>query len=286
MSAPRNKPPGSLSTLQRWVREYADSVDEPVLRLQRQVSFMVIAGALERVVDEQGTPLFATKGGVAMELRLGMKNARATQDFDATFRAAREDMISRLDDALREPYLEFTFTRREPDMSNAGLGFVQVRVKIDYRGRSWQTVKMELMPAEGNSANELEGVPAFALDFVGLDGPSRIACIQLSYQIAQKIHACTEVMPNGKPNDRTRDLIDIPLIRDMLEESQISAARAACIETFALRDKHVWPPRVTVEDHWSAQYADEAASLGFEIAAADEAVARVHAIIDEIDRAP
>lgn len=54
MSPPRNKPPGSLSTLQRWVREYADSVDEPVLRLQRQVSFMVIAGALERAVDEQG----------------------------------------------------------------------------------------------------------------------------------------------------------------------------------------------------------------------------------------
>ena len=43
---------------------------------------------------------------------------------------------------------------------------------------------------------------------------------------------------------------------------------------------------MTVEDHWSAQYANEAAALGFEIAAADEAVARVHANIDEIDRAP
>ena len=271
--------------LQRWVHEQASELDEPVLRVQRQVSFMVIAGALERAKDASGEPLFAAKGGVAMELRLGVKKARATQDFDATFRAAGEEMLDRLDEALREPYLDFTFTRLEPAISNPDLGFVQVRVKIDYRGRSWQSVTLELMPAEGGSARELEEVPAFSLDFVGIEGPERIACIPLRYQLAQKAHACTEESPNGKTNDRSRDPIDIVLIRDMLGSEGLVATRDACVETFEIRDMHPWPPRVRVEEHWPEQFAREAAALGFEPTDVAVAVERVHAILDEIDAA-
>jgi hypothetical protein len=285
MSATRPKPPGSLAMLQRWVQEHAKALDEPVLRVQRQVSFMVIAGALERAKDGDGEPLFAAKGGVAMELRLGVKKARATQDFDATFRAAQEDMLQRLDEALREPYLDFTFTRLEPTIVNEELGFIQLRVKIDYRGRSWQSVTLELIPEEGRSARELDDVPAFPLDFVGIKGPERIACIPLRYQLAQKAHACTEEMPNGKPNDRSRDLIDMILIRDMLDIDDLHAVRKACVETFEIREVHAWPPRVTIQDHWQEQFAREAAELGFEPDDVAEAVDRVHAIFDEIDAA-
>ncbi|HVU78843.1 MAG TPA: nucleotidyl transferase AbiEii/AbiGii toxin family protein [Gaiellaceae bacterium] len=285
MSSTRPKPPGSLAMLQRWVQEQAKALDEPVLRVQRQVSFMVIAGALERAKDGDGKPLFAAKGGVAMELRLGVKKARATQDFDATFRAAQEDLLDRLDEALREPYLDFTFTRLEPTIANEELGFIQVRVKIDYRGRSWQSVTLELMPEEGRSARELDDVPAFPLDFVGIEGPERIACIPLRYQLAQKAHACTEEMPNGKPNDRSRDVIDIILIRAMLDTDALPAVRKACIETFEVRDMHAWPPRVTIQDHWPEQFAREATALGFEPDDVAEAVDRVHAIFDEIDAA-
>lgn len=285
MSPTRPKPPGSLSMLQRWVQEQAKALDEPVLRVQRQVSFMVIAGALERAKDGDGKPLFAAKGGVAMELRLGVKKARATQDFDATFRAAQENLLDRLDEALREPHLDFTFTRFEPTIVNEELGFIQVRVKIDYRGRSWQSVTLELMPEEGRSARELEDVPAFPLDFVGIEGPERIACIPLRYQLAQKAHACTEEMPNGKPNDRSRDLIDIILIRDMLNTDDLTAVQKACVETFDVRDMHAWPPRVTIQDHWPEQFAREAAELGFEPGDVVDAVDRVHAIFDEIDAA-
>lgn len=285
MSPTRPKPPGSLAMLQRWVQEQATALDEPVLRVQRQVSFMVIAGALERATDEDGQPLFAAKGGVAMELRLGVKKARATQDFDATFRAAQEDLLERLDEALREPYLDFTFTRLEATIVNEELGFIQVRVKIDYRGRSWQSVTLELMPEEGSSARELDDVPAFPLDFVGIEGPEGIACIPLRYQLAQKAHACTEEMPNGKPNDRSRDLIDIILIRAMLDADELPAVRKACVETFEIRDMHTWPPRVTIQDHWPEQFAREAAELGFEPDDVAAAVDRVHAIFDEIDAA-
>lgn len=285
MSVAREKPPGSLSMLQRWVNEHAQALEEPVLRIQRQISFMVIAGALERARDEDGRPLFLAKGGVAMELRLGVKKARATQDFDATFRAAKEDLLTVLDDALRESYLDFTFSREPPAIDNAELGFVQVRVKIDYRGRSWQSVKLELMPEEGRSAREVDLIPAFSLGFVGLDGPEKIACIPLRYQLAQKAHACTEGMPNGKPNDRSRDLIDIILIRDLVDETSLPAIRDACVETFEIRKLHIWPPTVIVEEHWPQQFDREASELGFEPRDIAAAVTRVHEIFAEIDAA-
>jgi hypothetical protein len=128
-------------------------------------------------------------------------------------------------------------------------------------------------------------VPAFPLDFVGIEGPERIACIPLRYQLAQKAHACTEEMPNGKPNDRTRDLIDITLIREMIGSDGLAATRAACVETFKIREKQAWPPRVKIEEHWPEQFTREAAMLGFEPSDVVEAVERVHTIFDEIDAA-
>lgn len=45
----------------------------------------------------------------------------------------------------------------------------------------------------------------------GLPDGERVALIPLPYQVAQKLHACTEVRP-GRDNDRFRDLIDLLLL--------------------------------------------------------------------------
>jgi len=41
-----------------------------------------------------------------------------------------------------------------------------------------------------------------------------------------------------------RDLIDIQLLRDLIDD--LHAVRTACVEIFELRGKHAWPPCVTV----------------------------------------
>ena len=180
--AARRKPPHNVQTLQRWVAEHSKIAGVASNRLQRWISYMVIAAALDRIRDEQHEPLFVAKGGLAMELRLHLQ-ARASQDFDATFRASVATMLEALDDALREPYGDFTLTRTEPDFANED-GFTRLRVRLTYKGRSWQTVVLELMPAGGAWAQELDDVPAIDIGSFGLPGPDRIPCISVRYQIA------------------------------------------------------------------------------------------------------
>ena len=75
------KPPHNVQVLQRWVGELARDDGIAPARLQRWISFMVVAGLLEHARDEQLDPLFVLKGGAAMELRLGLR-ARATSDVE------------------------------------------------------------------------------------------------------------------------------------------------------------------------------------------------------------
>jgi len=70
-----------------------------------------------------------------------------------------------------------------------------------------------------------------------------------------KIHACTGVYTDGRENDRFRDLIDLQLLRDLVEDGGLTSVREACTEIFALRDKHAWPPKVTVYLSWAAGFA-------------------------------
>jgi len=78
--------------------------------------------------------------------------------------------------------------------------------------------------------------------------------VAVRWQIVQKLHACTETFEVGE-NDRFRDLIDLPLLGDLVADGQWTEVRAACVEVFARRAKHVWPPAVTVNPPWEAGYA-------------------------------
>jgi len=280
---PRDKPPHNAQVLQRWAREWADAEGVPVSRLQRSISYLVIAAMLDTVRDAENEPLFLLKGGVAMELRLDLR-ARATQDLDAAFRAAAREMVERLDDALETGHGDFTASRTELEQVGA-TGAARVGVRLAYRGRPWGTVPVEIACAEGRSGEEIERVPALSLDPLGLDGPNAIPCVSLRYQIAQKLHACTQVFDDGAANGRFRDLIDLVLLRELLASDAMPGVRGACIETFELRATHTWPPSVTVGEGWAPGYAELATGIGFHLTDVDAAAAAVRALIAEIDSA-
>jgi hypothetical protein len=103
------------------------------------------------------------------------------------------------------------------------------------------------------------------------------------YQIAQKIHACTEVYDDGRDNDRFRDLIDLQLLRDLLDDGGLPSVREACVEIFAPRRKHAWPPEVTVCQSWRDAFAAMAASIGFYTDDVDVAAVDPREFIAEID---
>jgi hypothetical protein len=57
-----------------------------------------------------------------------------------------------------------------------------------------------------------------------------------------------------------QDLIDLILLRALLEDD-LSRVRDACLQTFADRGTHDWPPTLKVPDAWSEPYRVDAEAL-------------------------
>jgi hypothetical protein len=283
VSAKPRRPPGNLSHLQRLANVAAAAAGMPAGRYQRWINTQVISAVLDRVRDPDGESVFTLKGGAAIELRLGI-NARASKDCDAAFRDRGEDMLDALDRALSEDWGGFQLQRTEPQ-GIRDTHALRMDIKLAYKGRPWGTVQLEVAPAEGKSGQEIDRVPARPLDAVQLEGPERIACVSLRYQIAQKIHACTEVYADGRENDRFRDLIDLLLLRALVANADLPAVREACVEIFALRAKHPWPAQVTVYPSWRDGFAAMAAEIDFHTDDVDVAADALRAVIGEIDAA-
>ena len=275
--------PHNVQVLERWVGELARQEAIAPARLRRWVSFMVVAGLLDHSRDENGDPVFVLKGGAAMELRLGLR-ARTTKDFDTAYRHAADEMIDRLDDALRSGHGDFTASRTELEPV-ADTGAVRLDIKLVYRGRSWATVRLEVAAAEGEAGREIDRIPGRPLDSLGLDAPIEVPCVSVRYQMAQKLHACTELPPPDRHNDRFRDLIDLLLLEELVSARDWAAVRAACEELFQLRNMHVWPPTVTIFDSWPQGYRVLATELGFPIGDVHEAGEAVQRLVSRIARA-
>ena len=279
----KGKPPHNVSVLERWLTEASKETGVAAGRLRRWLGFMVVAAMLDQARHaEDGEPLFLVKGGVAMELRID-SGARATKDFDTAFRVSMDAVADHLDPALRTGHGDFTATRTElKPVRNTGAA--RCEIKLAYRGRSVITVKMGVAAVEGGMGDEIDHVPAKPLDHVGLAGPDTIPCVAVRWQMAQKLHACTETFEEGE-NDRFRDLLDLQLLADLVEGDEWAAARAACIEVFETRAKQVWPPQVTIYESWGAGYEALAGETGFSITDVREAADAVAQLIERIDRA-
>jgi hypothetical protein len=141
------KLPGDVGHLQRLIGNHATDRRMPPARLQRWLNAMIVTAVLDRVRDEDDEPIFLLKGGLAMELRLHLR-ARATNDYDAAFRARAEEVIDHLDEALAQPWNNFNLTRDEPEIIT-NTKAVRVRLRLSYKGRSWGSVQMEMAPVEG-----------------------------------------------------------------------------------------------------------------------------------------
>lgn len=278
---PPRRPPSQRSHLERLVDAYGRAHGIAVERTRRWLSVMAFVGALDLVRLDDG-PRFLIKGGVSMELRLGLR-ARATKDVDVVFRGHPAELLDAFDEAFAYPYSGFAFRRKGEVEEIRETGTRRLRVQVSFGGRAWQTLQVEVARPE---ADELELVPvAISLADFKLDGPRRVACLSLRYQIAQKLHAVTE-QPDDRPNLRFWDLIDLVLLRELLDESGLLRVHAACRDIFARRATHPWPPDVVVPRSWREPYAATARELGagipLDVELAGEAV---RALISDIDHA-
>ena len=278
---PKAKEPRSKGVLDSWIAHVEAEVDPSRSgRVAWIVASTVATAKLQGVLDEQGKPSFSLKGGTLLQHRLGLAS-RATRDLDGIVRGDLDSFLARFDDSSSEGWGPIGFSRSEVEIINTPSKSVKPRrftMFLSVRGQVWRKVVVEISPDEGMAGSTQERFPAPSLAPFGIPTPDFLVGMAMSYQIAQKLHAATD--PHNPPeyvNRRARDLVDLILIRELVEaDGSPSPAdiRAAVEDVFAARAAdarllgripRVLPAKIKVLDHWGSDYRDAAASCGVDL---------------------
>jgi len=231
-----NSPATQARNLERRIQQLAEERGTTPARLRRLVGFAVLCETLAEAAAQAVIPLFFVKGGVAIELRLGLA-ARATRDLDVGLCVEPKQLLPEFDRALIVGFGDFTL-RRRGEARALDNGAHSLEVGLQYFGRPWATVDVDLASARMDS--QTDTVLPIALQDLGLTRPRPVPCLALTEQVAQKVHALTEPMPRGRPNARARDVLDVLLLDARLRLDPV-AVSDACARIFTERNVHSWP---------------------------------------------
>ena len=295
----RGKEPNSARTLDAWIIQAQERVGVDHGRLGWLIASTVVVAALQRAVDESDAPRFLLKGGTYLQHRLDWAG-RSTKDVDGIVRGDIDGFLDALDRSLREPWGPLRLSRTETEVIQTPTRVSRPRrfdVKVSLRGVVWRSVKVEISPDEAGIGDHPLVFATPSLSHFGLPSPDALVGIALRFQIAQKLHACTD--PHDPPhavNDRPRDLVDLLLLRDLLAsdtattDADLRAAgqavfdtRAAEAEQLGLVARH-WPPAVQSHPHWPDDYARAAGDAGLTVTLND-AIAELNDWIGKLDAA-
>jgi hypothetical protein len=259
-------------------------------RLQQHVGVLVVTQFLSTLTDANGEPLVLVKGGVSLELRRGIPESRTSKDLDTVSRGDISNVHDRLTEAGAKGWEGFTSVFTPPVVfevpalvSNA----YRFTAKVRYCGKPFVSVPIEVSPVEAGNADTYDKIGSDALALVGLPTSEAVPCMTLPWQIAQKIHACSDPAEAPRSNDRAHDLVDLQLLEALVVDEPVGETRAACVAVFAGRGKHDWPPTLFALPHWPAIYARAQEGLEDLDLAPDveQAVGRVQRFIDRIENA-
>lgn len=218
-----------------------DGID--ILRLRRQVSFDRL---LARFFAEGNSAPWVLKGGYAMQLRI--EGARATKDVDLAVRDAKllSDNESERIDALLEllrasarkdlgDFFEFQIGPSVMELDAAPYGGSRFVVEVRVDGRVFERFDLDvgigdvwIEPLEYLDSNDY-------LAFAGF-GSHIFPAISREQQFAEKLHAYTLPRPEGRPNSRVKDLIDMILL--IQHGLKVDFLATALKETFKRRGTH------------------------------------------------
>jgi len=288
------RPQPSARALNTWVRDAVRLTGVRERRVGWMLASTVVIAALQRALGLDGRPLFLAKGGVYLEMQLGV-GARATQDIDTLFRGTVDEFMTTLADVMSVPWGPFTLQTSDVEVIAGAKRLVKPRrfeVQLILKGAVWRRVKVEVSFPEGSIAEHADSVPTPPIGFFGIDAPDHLVGIAMDYQVAQKIHACTDPDTEDWINDRVRDIVDLNLLHDHFYAGTPPASlKAACLDLFDARaaeavqlgeTPRTWPPVVRANALWREQYPALAESVGLELTLG-EAIARVQTWIAEVD---
>ncbi len=284
MTEHRDRPAGDVRGLQRWISEWAAATSETQARVQRRIALVAVAAMLEGGHSHQAEPLFVIKGGSALELRYGSR-ARASRDINVEFRGLVDDIYQAVAELIGAGWSGFSGRVLDPlplHIPWTDVTGLRMDVRLTYLDRPFASVPLEIVTPP---TQEIEYVPALRLDPVGLHSPAPIPCLSLPYQIAEKLHACTDPLDGLRVNDRVSDLMDLILMEDLSPDVDLVRTRRACVDVFNERATHPWPPVASstpeAEQLWN-RLVDE---TGFYVDNLPDVLRRVNDMISTIDGA-
>lgn len=286
MTLTRRTAPATLSILQRWLTQWADAEGVTVGRLQRRVGVLVISAMLDHLRDEDGSHRFVAKGGAALELRFGSR-ARTSKDYDSVYRGALDEAVGEVEAAVDRTWNGFSgrITRvAQVEVPGLATKLARFEVKLAYKGKPFVTIPMEVAAPEGAALGVVDTVEV-SLEPVGLPAPPSVPCLSVRYQVAQKLHACTDPLDGERPNDRAHDLAGLILLEELLGDDDMAKVRTACVDVFTTRDRQAWPPALVTPAHWGLLWTAIVEEGDLPVTALDEAVGRVRGLIERIDAA-
>lgn len=254
MTAEINRP-GNLKHLNKLIVSRAGSEQLGIV-LRRTIATIVVCQLLPKEAT-LGPFRGIVKGGTAMRLRMGRREARFSADLDVSQNGAIEDFIEEFQKNLKMGWFDFTGrlvmkTPAKPKLIPAKYVMLPFEIKLAYKGENWTTVAFELgtdelgdtLNPEYSNSDELRG--EFAA--LGLPEPSPIPLLPLHHQIAQKLHACST-----EKNERAHDLVDLQLImRD--SDINLDLVAVTCKKLFKYRNQQAWPPIISSQSDWDNLY--------------------------------
>lgn len=268
------------------------NLDSAILRLAgtktQGLRYTAIRTVIADVIIGQMLPDCVIKGGCSLKLRYGEEQTRFTMDFDTASRMELDTFIREMRRSLAEGWNDFTGTMdierpATPNGVPAEYVMQPFRVRLNYHGKAWCSVRLELGHNEIGNADEVEfsPLPPDILQWfskLGFPEPNAVPLMPLKFQIAQKLHGVSAVR-----STRVRDLIDLQQIM-RLSSVDLVQVNMVCKRLFAYRKCQAWPPDVKKGDGWEEQYVAQKYNLPV-LPTVDEAIAWVNDLIRRISAA-
>ena len=250
----------------------------------RRRQLVVFDRFLARIALELGDAV-TLKGGLAVELRI--ERARTTTDVDLRVMGPPDDILARLDAAVRRDlgdFLVFTIRPddRRPDIQNDGMQYdgVRFRAECSLAGKVYaRPFGVDVAFGDPMLGEAEVMVAEDALAFAGI-APPTLRVYPVETHVAEKLHAYT--MPRARPNSRVKDLPDLALIATA-GAVEAGRLRAAIDQTFGFRGTHAVPDSLPAPpDTWEGPYATIAKEDQLRWPTLDEAFEAARAFLDPV----
>jgi hypothetical protein len=250
-------------------------------RLRRHVAFERLL--LRLAADTaSGAPRWVLKGGLALELRLGLR-ARATRDLDLALlepagdaRGAHLCLVEALADDVQCDFFTFAASVPKPLADDRG-GRPGWRFPVDARlaGRTFAALRLDVVARADEMVGGMEPFTfPSRLAFASYPPLVTVQASAFAQQAAEKLHALTRTY-DDRPNTRTKDLVDLVLLieNDLLDTARLCERVRA---VFAVRATHEPPEELPpVPAAWRHDYSALVAGLDVEATTMAAAQARV-----------